>query len=174
MSIPSGKCYERCLWTAALGHFAMLYKTGVARDSILPPMAYAPKGILTCGSYCRCLGEIPMFYSLSLPDWSILSVNSVNMDETWMSNTNFLSKLTIVIPQLPTLLRMANAVSSTVKLFNSVTADSVYLFNIAMWAFASKCFPIEEVPWSDGWRRTWWKTIYMMPGLPVYSIQHCK
>jgi len=43
-----------------------------------------------------------------------------------------------------------------------------------MWAFASKSVPIELVPCSDGWRRTWWQTIHMMPGLPVFSIPQCK
>jgi len=91
----------------------------------------------------------------------------------WMSNLNFLCKLTIVILRLPSLFKMAKAVSSTVVLVNSVTSDSVNSFNFAMWAFASKCFPIELVPCSDGWRRTWWQTIHMMPGLPVSSIPQC-
>jgi len=93
---------------------------------------------------------------------------------TWMSNLIFLCKITIVIPQLPCLFRMANTVSSTVELVNSVTSDSVNSFNFQMWAFASKCFPIDLVPCSDGWRRTWWQTIHMMPGLPVCSIPQCK
>jgi len=88
----------------------------------------------------------------------------------WISNMIFLCKLTIVIPRLPCLFKMAKAVSLTVELVNSVTSDSVNSFNFAMWAFASKCFPIELVPCSDGWRRTWWQTIHMMPGLPVSSI----
>ena len=85
-----------------------------------------------------------------------------------------LSELTIVIPRLRGLFRMAKAVSSTVELVNSVTSDSVNSFNFAMWAFASKCFTIELVPCSDGWRRTWWHTIHMMPGLPFSSIPQCK
>jgi len=93
---------------------------------------------------------------------------------TWMSNMIFPCELTIVIPGLPCLFRMAKAVSSTVKLVNSVTSDSVISFNFAMWAFASKCFPIELVPCSDGWQRTRWQTIHMMPGLLVSSIQQCK
>jgi len=93
---------------------------------------------------------------------------------TWMSNMNFLSKLTIVIPLLPCLFRMAKAVSSTITLVNSVTSVSVNSFNFAMWAFPSKCFPIELVPWSDGWRRTWWQTIHAIPGQPVSSIPQCK
>jgi len=93
---------------------------------------------------------------------------------TWMSNMIFLSELTIVIPALPCLFRMANDVSSIVKLINYVTCDSVISFNFAMWTFASKCFPIELVPCSDGWRRTWWQTIQMMPGLPVSSIPQCQ
>ena len=48
----------------------------------------------------------------------------------WMSNLNFLCKLTIVIPRLPCLFKMAKAVSSTVVLVNSVTSDSVNSFNL--------------------------------------------
>jgi len=92
---------------------------------------------------------------------------------TWMSNMIFLCELTIVIPRLPCLFRMAKAVASTVELVNSVTSDFVNSFNFAMWASASKCFPIELVPCPDGWRRIWWHTIHMMPGLLVSSIPQC-
>jgi len=92
----------------------------------------------------------------------------------WMSNLNFLCKLTIMIPRRPCLIKMAKAVSSTVVLVNSVMSDSVNSFNFVMWAFASKCFPIELVPCSDRWRRTCSQTIHMMPGLPVSSIPQCK
>jgi len=44
----------------------------------------------------------------------------------------FLCELTIVIPQLSSLFKMAKAVSSTVEVVNSVTSDSVNLFNFAM------------------------------------------
>jgi len=93
---------------------------------------------------------------------------------TWMSNLIFLCEITIVIPRLPCLFRMAKAVLSTVELINSVTSDSVNSFNFAMWAFATKCFTIELVPCSDGWRRSWWQMIHMMPGLPVSTILQCK
>jgi len=92
---------------------------------------------------------------------------------TWKSNMILLRELTIVIPRLPSLFRMAKAVSSTVELVNYVTSDSVNSFTFAMWAFASKCSPIELVPCSDGWWRTWWQTIHMMPGQPVSSIPQC-
>ena len=91
----------------------------------------------------------------------------------YMSNLIFLCKLMIVIPWLPCLFKMAKAVSLTVELVNSVTSASVNSFNVAMWAFASKCFPIALVPCSDRWQRTWWQTIHMMPGLPVSSIPQC-
>jgi len=91
-----------------------------------------------------------------------------------MPNIILLCELTIVIPWLPCLCRMAKAVSSTVELVNSVTSDSVNVVNIAMCAFATKCSPIELVPCSDGWQRTWWHTMHMMPGLPVSSIPQCK
>jgi len=93
---------------------------------------------------------------------------------TWMSNMISLCELTIVIPQLPGVFRMGKAVSSTIEVVNSVTSDSVNSFHFVMWAYASKCFVIELVPCSDGWRRTWWQTIHMMPGLPVSSIPQCK
>jgi hypothetical protein len=48
-----------------------------------------------------------------------------------------------------------------------VTSDSVNWVTFMMWAFPSKCFPIELVPCSNGWQRTWWQTINLMPGLQV-------
>jgi len=63
-----------------------------------------------------------------------------------MLNMNFLCELTIVFPQLPCIFSIAIAVSFTVEVFNSVTSDSVNLFNFALCTFASKCFPIELVP----------------------------
>jgi len=77
---------------------------------------------------------------------------------THLSNLIFLCELSSVIPRLPCLFRMAKAVSSTIELVNSVTSDSVNLINFVMWAFASKCFPMDLVPCSDGWRTTWWNT----------------
>jgi len=70
-----------------------------------------------------------------------------------MSNLIILCKLTIEIPRVPCLIRMAKVVSLTVELVNSVPSDSVILFNFVMGAFASKCFPTELVPCSDGWRK---------------------
>jgi len=103
-----------------------------------------------------------------------LVCHSSQYGTTWMSNMTWLYELTIEFPRLPCLLKMAKAVSSTVELVNSVTCDPVNSFNFAMWAFASKCFPIELVPCSDGWRRTWWQTIHMMPGLLFSVIPQCK
>jgi len=93
---------------------------------------------------------------------------------TWKSKMIYLCKISILIPWLPCLCRMAKAVSSTVELVNSVTSYSVYLFNFAMWALATKCIPIELVPCSDGWQQTWWQTIHMMLGLPICSSLQCK
>jgi len=91
-----------------------------------------------------------------------------------MSNIDFHCKCTIVITQHPCHLRMAKGVSLTVKIVNSVTSNCVHSFNLAMWAFASMCCPIELVPCSDGWQRTWWQTIHMITGLPLSSIPPCK
>ena len=87
---------------------------------------------------------------------------------------NFLGELTIGIPGLPWLWSMAKSVSSTVELVSSVTSDTVNSFNFAMCADACKCLPIELVPCSDGWWRTWWQMIHMMSGLLVSSIPWCK
>jgi len=152
----------------------MLYNSVVARDSILRYLEYEPKQIRTWGSDARCLGEIWKFHSLSLPVWSVFPVNSINMDQTWMSNMNFLCYLTIEIPQLPCLLRMAKTVSSTFKLVHSVNSDSANWFNFAIEAFASKCLPIVLVPCSDGCQRTWWQTIHIMPHLLLSSIPQFK
>jgi len=92
---------------------------------------------------------------------------------TWMSNMIFLCELTNVIPRLPCLFTMAKSVSSTVQLVNSLTFASGNLFYYAMWAFTSKRFPIELVPYYDGWQRSWWQTIHLIPGLPVCSMQQC-
>jgi len=92
----------------------------------------------------------------------------------WMSNLIFLCKLTVVIPWLRCRFMMTKPVSLTIKLVNSVTSVTVNLFNIPMWAFASKGFPIDLVPCADGWRRTWWQTRHTMPGPPVSSIPQCK
>jgi len=175
MSIPSCKqCYGWWWWTAVLGHILMLYMTVVTWDLITRSMDYTPRRIPTWGSHSMCLGQIRRLHSSSPPVGSILSLNSVNMDQSWMSNMTFLSELTIGIPRLPWLVRMPKAASSTVELVNSVTSNSVNLFNLAMWAFASKCFPIELVAYSDGYHRTWWQTIHLMPGLLVSSIPQCK
>jgi len=152
----------------------MLYKTVVAQDFIWHFIVYEPKQILTWGSDSTWLGEIWEFHSPSLPVCGALSVNSDNMDQTCMSNVTCLCELTVVIPQLPCLLMEAKAVSSTVELVNSVTSDSVHSIDFAMLAFASKYPPIELVPYSDGWQRTWWQTTHMMPRLLGFSILQCK
>jgi len=69
---------------------------------------------------------------------------------------------------------MAKAVSSTIQLFNSVSSNCVNSLYVAVWAFASMCFPIALVPCSGGCQRTWWHTIHLIPGLLVSSISQCK
>jgi len=86
----------------------------------------------------------------------------------------YLWYLTIVIPRLPCLFSMANAVLLTIVLVNLETSDSLYSLNFAKCALASKCFIIELVPCSHGWRRSWCQTIHMMPRLPVSSSPQCK
>jgi len=78
-----------------------------------------------------------------------------------MSTMNFLCELTMVILRLPWLVRMAEAVSSTVELINSRTSYLVNSFTFAMWTFGTKWFPIVLVPFSDGWRWTWSQTMHI-------------
>jgi len=87
---------------------------------------------------------------------------------------NFLCELTIRIPQLPYLFKMAQAVSTTVELVNSVTANCVILFTFAMCTFPRKYFPMELVLCSHRWQTTGWQTIYIIPRLPVSSIPPCE
>jgi len=71
-----------------------------------------------------------------------------------MTNMIFLCDLTSVISQLDYHFSMANAVSLTVELANSVTSYSGSSFNLVMCDSASKCFPIQLIPRADGWQRT--------------------
>jgi len=71
-----------------------------------------------------------------------LVCHSSQYGTTWVSNMTWLSELTIEIPRLLCLLRMAKAVSSTVEIVNSVTSDSVNSFNLAMWALPASVSPL--------------------------------
>jgi len=137
-------------------------------------MECEPKQTLTWGSNSRCFGEIQLFHSPDLSVLIVLSAITVNMAKVSISNTNFNCDPTIVIPWHSWQFSIGQAVSSTIDLVNSDTLDSVNLLYFVMCAFASKPFPIELVQCSDGWQRTWWHTIHMMPGLPVFSIPQCK
>ena len=125
--------------------------TVAAQGVISRSMDYEPKQNLTSGTDSTCLGEIQQFESPVLPDSSVLSVNSVSILKTCILNLIFLCELPIGIPRLPCHFSMAKAVSATVELINSVTSDTVNLFNFAICAFASKCLPFELGPCSDGW-----------------------
>jgi len=114
-------------------------------------MANEPNKILTWHRDFRCFCEIWKLENPLLAVCRIVSVWWINIGEIWLLNMNFLCELTILIPWLPCLFSMAKAVSSMVELVNSETSDSVNLFNFAMCAIASKCFPIELVPCCDGW-----------------------
>ena len=78
------------------------------------------------------LGEIPKFQGPLLPVWRVLSVNSVNTDQTRMTNMNLLCKLISAIPELPWFLKRANAVLLTIKHVNSVTPNSVNLLKFVI------------------------------------------
>jgi len=171
--ITSGKCCLASWWTVAPTRSVINYMTILALDLVLRSMEYERRQFLTGGSDSRWLGEMPQFESPSLSVWSVLCVSSVTIDMISLSNVNFFGDLTILIPQLPCLLSMAKAVSSTFELVDSVTSNSVKSFNIAMCTFANRCFPIKLVPCSDGWWRTWWQSIHMWPEQQVSSIPHC-
>jgi hypothetical protein len=80
----------------------------------------------------------------------------------------------IGIQWLPSRLWMANTASAHFELVNSVTLAIVNSFYFTICAIAGLCLHIELVPCSDWWQKTWWHTIYIMPGLEVGSIPQCK
>jgi hypothetical protein len=80
-----------------------------------------------------------------------VSVNDVNARKIKQSNMNFFRDIVFVGPRLPCVVNMTNVVSSPAAVVNSETSDYVCLFNIAMYPFATKCFPMDLVPCSDGW-----------------------
>jgi len=172
--IPSGECCYACWRPVAPAQSIMHSMTAMAPGLIHRSSEYDLKQILTWGSNSRCRGGIRQLPSCSMPVWSVLSVNSVNIYWILTSNLNVFCELTIVIPPLPCILSMVKAVSSIVELVNAVTSAYVNLFHSAMHAFASQCSPLELVPCSDGWRRTWWLTIHMNQGMPMSSIPQCK
>jgi len=174
MSIPCSKWYQGWWRTAGVAHVIILHKTVISLGLIEHSMKHESIQIPTCHSNSTCFAEIRMVHSLLLPCWVVLSVNSVNMDQSWMSNVDFLCELTAVIPLLASLHRMPKAVSSMVERVNPVTSNSLHSVNIAMWAFASKCFPIEQVPCSDGWRGTLWPTIHKKAVMAVCPIPQFK
>ena len=91
-----------------------------------------------------------------------------------MWNINLLCKLIISICQLPCIFSVVKSVPSTIERVNSETSNSVISVKFAMCDFANKCFPIELVSFTDKWRRTWWKTICLIPVLPFSSILQFK
>jgi len=91
-----------------------------------------------------------------------------------MSNMYIFCEPTIGISWLPCVLNMPQVVSLTVKQVNLEVSDSVNSFNFAMCVFTRKCYPVGLVSYPDGWWRTWWQTMEMMPRLLVFSIVQCK
>ena len=86
-----------------------------------------------------------------------------------ISTLTSLCKLTIVIPQVSCLFSKAKVVPSNNRLLNSVTSNPVNLFICVMCIMTSKCFASKLVPWSDGWRRTRWQTLHIMPVIGVLN-----
>jgi len=152
--IPSGKCSSVWWWMEAPIYTVMHHMTIIAPDLMEHFMEYVLNEILTWGSHSRCLSEIWHFDNPSLPVWSLFSVVSVKIDTTRLSNINFLCELTIVIPCLPCLFSMAKVGWLTIEPVNSVSSNSVNLFNFTMIPFACKCFPIEQVQCSDWCQRS--------------------
>ena len=67
---------------AALDHRATPSITTTARDLIMSSVKYESKQIVTGDMDSTCLGEIPKFQSPYLPIWNVLSVISINMNQT--------------------------------------------------------------------------------------------
>jgi len=74
--------------------------------------------------------------------------------QCYISNLDVVCELTIRIPLLPCLGNISKGDSPTIELIDSVNSSAVNLFNIAMCVFTSKILHTEQVPYSDGWRRT--------------------
>jgi len=98
---------QRLLRVLAPAHCVMHYMTVVAQGLRLRSKACELKQILTWGSDSRYLGEIRKLGSSLLPVWTVVSVNNAYISKTKLSNMNFFCDLTIVIPQLPCLCKMA-------------------------------------------------------------------
>jgi len=116
------------LWVQADGStacYALHYETVVALDLRSCFIEYEPIHIVTWGSNCACLGEILQVESPLRPVWSIVSINYINIDYIELMNIKFLGEIDIVIPQLPCLCSIANAVSSMVVFVNSDTSNSI-------------------------------------------------
>jgi len=145
--------------------FIIYYIPIAAVGSILHSMEYEQKQIITWDSVSRCLSENRKLQCLQLPVWSVFSVNVCSINKTWMVNRNFHRECTILIGPVPYLFSVAQAISSTVELVNCKTSDLVNSFNYAMCIYVTSCFPIELVPCSERWWRTWYQKIHIRPGL---------
>jgi len=132
------------------------------------------KHILAWGSNSSYLGEIWQLGSPWLPVWSVVAANKMNICMTKLSNMNCFCNLKIVIPRLHCLRNVANAVMSALVIVNSDTSDSLRLCNFRMCASASKCFPMELVPCSNRYRKTWWPMIHMKARMLISSFPRCK
>jgi len=107
VSNPSSKCCAVYCWMVAPTHWITHCITIQSRDFTYCSIKYGLTDILAWGSDSRCLGEIWQYQSPSRQGWSVLSGNSVNINQTYMSNMDFLCILTIAIPWLASLIRMA-------------------------------------------------------------------
>jgi len=126
------------------------------------------------GSDAMWLGDIWPLQSPYIPVWRVLHAESVKIDRISILNINFHCELTIAFAWLPCLFSMAKAASPTIELVNSVTSDTVHLYNFELCAFVNNCFTTKLVPCFDGCWRTWWQKIHLMPGMLASSILQCK
>ena len=152
MHIPPGTCCQGSCRMAALRHFIMLHDHRSLRGDTGFHGIWAETYL-----HKRYRSHVSWWYS-EISQYLVASLERFvchfsQYGLTWMSNMNFLCRLTIVIPRLRWLFSTFKAVSWTVYLVESVTSDCVHSCNFVMWTTASKVLPIELVPCCDGWRK---------------------
>jgi hypothetical protein len=137
-------------------------------------MDYVLKQFLMWGINAIFRGDIWSLQSPYISVWRALFAKSVNIDRILILNMNFHCEHTIVFPWLCCLFNMAKAAPPNFELRNSVTCDTVNLYNFGLCAFAHQCFTTEPFSYFDECWRTWWQTMHLMPGMLASSIPQCK
>jgi hypothetical protein len=97
VSIPSTRCCYGCWLTVAPAWLKMHNITIASPDFMLHSIESELNHILIVDCDWRSVGDIRQCDNLLLQVWRILSVNSVNIDQTQIPNMNFHCKHKIVI-----------------------------------------------------------------------------